>query len=137
MARVIYSELPDFINLISLLLQNCFCFLGKEFEYRPRPIIGHLWPLIVESNISEKPSVVHLQNEFCQIIIDNFQSFDIKQEVNKSVKDCAKALLMTLETPKGMLPNLSYTQLFHGPLSPDQTINIKKMVLYHQAQRDC
>ena len=77
-------------------------------------MIGQLWPLVLESNISEKPSVVHLQNEFCQIIVDNFQSIDIKQEVNKSVKDCAKALLMTSETPKGMLLNLSYT--FYGPL---------------------
>ena len=78
-------------------------------------MIGQLWPLIAESNISEKPSVVLLQNEFCQIIADNFQSIDIKQEANKSVKDCAKSLLTTSETPKGMPPNLSYTQFSHGP----------------------
>ena len=50
-----------------------------KIEYRPRTMIGQLWPLIAESNISEKPSVVLLQNEFCQIIADNFQSIDIKQ----------------------------------------------------------
>ena len=71
-------------------------------------MIGHLWPLVVESNISEKPSVVQLQNDFCQVIEDNFNSIDIKQEFNKNVMDCAKALLTAAETPKGMLPNLSY-----------------------------
>ena len=76
-----------------------------KIDYCPRTMIGQLWPLVVESNISEKPSVVQLQNDFCQVIEDSFNTIDIKQEVNKRVKDCARALLTT-EIPEGALPNL-------------------------------
>ena len=58
-------------------------------------MLGQLWPLVVESNISDKPSVVQLQNEFYEGMTDNFKSFDVKQKVDKSVKDLARALLTT------------------------------------------
>ena len=87
-------------------------------------MIGQLWPLVVESNISEKPSVVQLQNEFCQVIDDNFNTMDIKQEVNTSVKVCAKALVMAAETPQGMLPDLSYILVFCGLLFVRNMSNI-------------
>ena len=54
--------------------------------------------------------MVQLQNEFCQVIDDSFNTIDIKQEVNKRVKDCARALLTTTATTteiaEGAQPNL-------------------------------
>lgn len=52
-----------------------------------------IWPTIVRAQFSEKPSVVALLENAQDIIVNNFESFQIRFSFNESIMPIAERLL--------------------------------------------
>ena len=81
-------------------------------------ILEQVWPLVVNANLSEKPSIVELQNEIYEGMTDNFTTFDIEQKVNSNIKERSRALWDS----KGGLAPIS-------KLQPDSEIDERSRLL--------